>query len=72
MTHVYKAIELVGTSPDSFDAAVREAVARAAKKMRDLQWFEVVEQRGYLRDGGVNEFQVKVKVWFVLEDTREE
>ena len=67
MGQVYKSIEMVGTSEASFDDAVRSAVKRAAESMRDLEWFEVCEQRGYIRDGGIREFQVSVKLWFKLE-----
>ncbi|HEU0014665.1 MAG TPA: dodecin family protein [Longimicrobium sp.] len=58
---------MVGTSEQSFEDAVRQAVARAAESMRDLEWLEVVEQRGYLRGGTIREYQVKVKLWFKLE-----
>jgi flavin-binding protein dodecin len=68
MSGVFKAIEMVGTSGASFEDAVRGAVRRAAETMRDLEWMEVVEQRGYIRGGEINEFQVKVKLWFKLED----
>ncbi len=67
MSHVYKSLELVGTSSESFEEAVRNAVGRAGETMRNLQWFEVVEERGFLRDGQVREFQVKLRVWFELE-----
>lgn len=65
---VYKSLELVGTSPQGFDEAVRAAVTRAGESMRDLEWMEVVEQRGYIKGGEINEYQVKVRVWFKLED----
>jgi dodecin len=68
MSGVYKSIEMVGTSPNSFDEAVRVAVRRAGETVRELEWMEVVEQRGYIRGGEVNDFQVKVKLWFKLED----
>jgi dodecin len=67
MSGVFKSIEMVGTSGTSFDDAARVAVRRAGETMRDLEWMEVVEQRGYIRDGEINEFQVKVKLWFKLE-----
>ncbi len=67
MAHVYKSLELVGTSSQSFDEAVRNAVSRAGETIRHLQWFEVIESRGHIRDGQVGEFQVKVRVWFELE-----
>lgn len=65
---VFKSLELVGTSSQSFDDAARVAVKRAGESMRDLEWMEVVEQRGYINGGEINEFQVKVRVWFKLED----
>lgn len=68
MSGVYKSIEMVGTSAESFDDAVRVAVKRAGQSMRDLDWVEVMEQRGYVKDGELREFQVKLKVWFKLED----
>ncbi|HEX2093757.1 MAG TPA: dodecin [Longimicrobiaceae bacterium] len=64
---VFKSLELVGTSGTSFEDAVRVAVKRAGETMRDLEWLEVVEQRGYIRDGEIHEYQVKVRVWFKLE-----
>lgn len=68
MGTVYKSIEMVGVSEKSFDDAARVAVKRAGESMRDLEWLEVVEQRGYIRGGELNQFQVKVKIWFKLED----
>jgi dodecin len=68
MSGVYKSIEMVGTSPQSFDEAVRVAVRRAGESVRGLEWMEVVEQRGYIAGGEVNDFQVKVKLWFKLEE----
>ncbi|HEX8242710.1 MAG TPA: dodecin [Longimicrobium sp.] len=68
MGGAFKAIELVGTSEESFDDAVRSAVKRAGETMRNLEWMEVCEQRGYIAGGEIREFQVKVKVWFKLED----
>jgi hypothetical protein len=67
MAAVYKVIEIVGTSPTSFAEAVRAAVAEAAKTVRNMGWFEVVEQRGRIADGQVAEFQVTIKVGFKLE-----
>lgn len=69
MTHpTYKPVELVGTSPDSFEDAVESAVERAGRTMHGLRWFEVLEQRGHVEDGEVSEYQVRVKVWFHLDD----
>lgn len=67
MAQVYKSIELVGVSKQSFDEAVRVAVRRAGESVRGLQWLEVMEQRAYITGGDVQEFQVKVRVWFELE-----
>lgn len=67
MPEVYKSIELVGTSSKSFEEAVRTAVKRAGESMRNLQWMEVVEERGYIKGGEIHEYQVKVRVWFELE-----
>lgn len=68
MGGAFKAIEMVGTSDQSFDDAARQAVKRAGDTMRDLEWMEVLEQRGYIRGGEIREFQVKLKIWFKLED----
>ncbi len=68
MSSVYKMTELVGTSSHSFDEAVKDAVSRASKTIRHMGWFEVVDQRGLIKDGQVAEFQVTIKVGFKLED----
>lgn len=68
MSQVFKSIELVGVSPDSFDQAVRVAVKRASESMRGLRWLEVMDQRAYIKEGDVQEFQITVRVWFELED----
>jgi hypothetical protein len=67
MAGTYKIIELVGTSPTSFAEAVRAAVSEAAKTVRNMGWFEVIDQRGRIDDGKVAEFQVTIKVGFKLE-----
>jgi dodecin len=67
MAGTFKIIELVGTSPVSFAEAVREAVKEAAKTVRNMSWFEVVEQRGRIDESKVAEFQVTIKVGFKLE-----
>jgi flavin-binding protein dodecin len=66
--HTYKITEIVGSSPDSIDQAVRNGVARAATTLRNLDWFEVTEIRGHLADGAVRHFQVSMKVGFRLDD----
>jgi dodecin len=68
MSGTYKLTEIVGTSPKSFADAVQEGVKRAAKTIRNLGWFEVVEMRGLIKDGQVAEYQVTVKIGFKLED----
>ncbi len=65
--HVYRVIEVVGSSPDGIDAAVRNAVARAAETTRNLDWFEVSEIRGQLADGAIAHVQVSVKIGFRLD-----
>lgn len=65
--HVYKTIELVGSSAAGPDEAVRAAVARAAETVRSLRWFEVTETRGHIEDGQVAHWQVTIKVGFTLE-----
>jgi flavin-binding protein dodecin len=65
--HVYKKIELVGSSPASFDEAVKNALARAAKTVRNMRWFEVTETRGYVEEGNIAHWQVTLKVGFTLE-----
>jgi hypothetical protein len=67
MPGVYKVTEIVGTSPASFAEAVKNAVAEAGKTLRHMDWFEVVEQRGRVANGKVEEFQVVVKIGFKLE-----
>jgi flavin-binding protein dodecin len=67
--HTYRVIEIVGTSPDGVDAAIRSGLARAAQTMRGLDWFQVESVRGDLADGAVAHFQVTLKVGFRLEDS---
>jgi flavin-binding protein dodecin len=66
-SHVYKLVELVGSSPTSSDDAIRNALETAAKTLRHIDWFEVVETRGHVVDGKVGHFQVTLKVGFRLE-----
>ena len=67
MPGTFKMIELVGTSPISFAEAVKSAVAEAAKTVRHMDWFEVVNERGRIEDGQVTEFQVTIKIGFKIE-----
>lgn len=64
----YRVTEIVGTSPDGVDSAVRNGIARAAETLRHLDWFEVTEVRGLIVDGAPEHFQVTMKVGFRLED----
>lgn len=68
MAQVYKSIELVGVSQQSFEEAVRVAVKRASETMRNLQWLEVLDQRAYIKGGEVREFQITVRIWFELDE----
>ena len=67
MPGTYKITEIVGTSPVSFAEAVKSAVGEAGKTIRHMDWFEVIEQNGRIKDGKVEEFQVTVKIGFKLE-----
>ncbi len=66
--HVYKLIEIVGSSPKSTDDAIHNAVAKAGQSVRNLRWFEVTDTRGHLEDGKVAHFQVTLKIGFTLDD----
>jgi hypothetical protein len=66
--HIYRVIQIVGSSDKSIDDAIRMAVARASKTIRELRWFEVVETRGHIEDGKVSHFQVTLKVGFTLDE----
>ncbi|GAB3978152.1 dodecin family protein [Actinoallomurus acanthiterrae] len=65
----YRVTEIVGTSPDSVDAAIRNGLRRAGETLRHLDWFEVIEVRGQIVDGEVAHYQVGLKVGFRLEDS---
>jgi flavin-binding protein dodecin len=65
--HVYKKIEIVGSSPNGFEEAVQNALARASKTIRNMRWFEVAESRGYIEDGKIAHWQVTLKIGFTLE-----
>ena len=66
--HVYKTVEVTGSSTESSDDAIRKAVAKASQTLRRLEWFEVLETRGHLQDGAVAHWQVTAKIGFRLED----
>jgi flavin-binding protein dodecin len=65
--HVYRVTEIVGTSPDGIDAAIRSAIQRASTTIRGLDWFEVTEVRGHIVDGEIGHYQVGLKVGFRLD-----
>ena len=65
--HVYKKIELVGSSPVSIEAAIENAVTRAAQTIHNMRWLEVVETRGHIENGKVAHWQVTVRVGFTLD-----
>lgn len=67
MAGIYKIMEIVGTSSVSFAEAVKAGIAEASKTVRHMDWFEVVEERGRIKDGAVQEFQVTIKVGFKVE-----
>jgi flavin-binding protein dodecin len=66
--HVYKQLELTGSSTKSSDDAVRTAIAKAGKTVRNMHWFQVVETRGHIERNKVAHWQVTIKVGFTLED----
>jgi flavin-binding protein dodecin len=66
--NVYSISEIVGTSPDGVDQAIRNAITRAGRTLRNLDWFEVAEVRGYLSAGEIDHFQVRLKVGFRLDE----
>ena len=68
--HVYRVIELVGTSEKSIEEAVNAAVERAHKTIRNLRWFEIARTSGHIEDGKVRHFQVTLKVGFTMEEAR--
>jgi flavin-binding protein dodecin len=65
--HIYRVTEIVGSSPDSLQQAIRNGVARAGQTLRNVEWFEVTEIRGQVVDDGVAHFQVGMKVGFRLD-----
>ena len=65
--HIYKKIELVGSSPIGIEDAVNNAVSRAAKTIRHMRWFEVSEMRGHIQDNKIDHWQVTVKIGFTLD-----
>ena len=66
--HVYKKIEITGTSVSSIEEAVQNAIARASQSVHSLRWFEVIETRGDIAEGKVQHWQVTLKIGFTLDD----
>ena len=66
--HVYKKVELTGSSTESSDQAIRNAISKAGESLRHIDWFEVMETRGEIRDGLITHWQVTLKVGFRLEN----
>ena len=66
--HVYKVIELTGSSPSDIEDAVRNALSKAAKTVRNMRWLEVIETRGHIENNKIAHWQVTVKVGFTLDD----
>ncbi|MBE8476384.1 dodecin [Streptomyces justiciae] len=67
--HTYRVTEIVGTSPDGVDQAIRNGISRASQTLRQLDWFEVTQVRGQIENGQVAHWQVGLKVGFRLEDS---
>ena len=66
--HVYKAVELIGSSTTGIEDAIENAIGTAAKTLKHLEWFEVLETRGHIVDGKVGHYQLVLKVGFRIED----
>ncbi|MCM5678437.1 dodecin family protein [Schlegelella sp. S2-27] len=66
--HIYKLLELTGSSTVGTDDAVQRAIAKASETIRNIHWFEVIETRGHVADGKVAHWQVTLKIGFTLED----
>ncbi|KYK46088.1 MULTISPECIES: dodecin [Bradyrhizobium] len=66
--HVYKILDLVGSSETSIEDAIKNAISRASKTIREMKWFEVVQTRGHIENGAVRHYQVTLRVGFTLEE----
>jgi flavin-binding protein dodecin len=65
--HVYKTVEVTGSSPDVISAAIRSAIDKASQSLRNIEWFQVTDTRGVVADGKVAYFQVTLKIGFKLD-----
>lgn len=65
--HVYKKLELTGSSPNGIEDAVKNAISKASKTIHSMRWFEVIDTRGYIEDGSIAHWQVTVKIGFTLD-----
>ncbi len=66
--HVYKILDLVGSSETSIEDAIQNAISRASKTVREMKWFEVVQTRGHIENGAIGHYQVTLRVGFTLEE----
>jgi dodecin len=66
--HVYKSVEITGSSPDGVKQAIDRAIGKASETLRNIDWFEVTSVRGHVEDGSVAHYQVTLKIGFRLED----
>lgn len=66
--HTYKHIELTGSSSESSDQAIQNAIAKASETVKNLHWFQVIDTRGYIEEGGIKYWQVTIKVGFRIGD----
>jgi flavin-binding protein dodecin len=67
--HIYKVIEIVGSSETSIEDAIQRAVARASQTLKHLRWFEVIQTRGHIENGKVHHYQVTLKIGFTLDES---
>lgn len=65
--HIYKVVELVGSSEKSIEDAIQKAITRASKTVREMRWFEVLQTRGHIESGSVRHYQVTLRVGFTIE-----
>lgn len=66
--HTYRVTEIVGSSPEGVDAAIRNGIERASRTLRELDWFEITQVRGHIENGEIGHYQVGLKVGFRLEE----